>query len=239
MFERLAIRTPDGRELAASWLAATGGDGAAVLLLVPGALGVGGPADDDGRDFALEAARRLASAGYAVLAPDLCPLAVVSSTGALTLPDRPTLAALEVACAELRRRPGVDPERVAAVGFGDGGRLAFLFGCVSSQPGAVASVHGGILYAELGPEHPVQPLELLLNLGCPFLGCFGAADPELPRGHVALLRAALEQGAKAHELVVLDEAGPGFFDPRRPRYHAGSAEAAWSALQSFLSDYLV
>lgn len=206
------------------------------VLVVPDALGL------DAR--ALRLARPLAAAGHAVLLPDLAPLGAAGAADEpnvrelAALPDRPALAALEAGLAHLAARADVDPRRIAAVGFGAGGTLAFLLACTSTRLAAVVDVAGGPLRAELSAAQPIQPLELALNLDRPLLALFGAADPAVPAAHVALLRETLAAAAKEFEVVVLPEARGGFFHADHPHYHGAAFEEAWRRLLGFLAAVL-
>jgi pimeloyl-ACP methyl ester carboxylesterase len=134
----------------------------------------------------------LASAGCAVLVPELDPGAG----------DRPALRALEAAAAFLAREARLDPRRIAAVGLGRGGTLALLLACTTSCVHALVTFDAEVLYPELDAARPIQPLELLLNLGAPWLAFFAAEGARVPAADVALLRARLEASGKHHELVL-------------------------------------
>jgi dienelactone hydrolase len=166
---------------------------AGVLLLVDGAQ-VPGLVD--------EARAHFEHGGRRVLAPEL--------ERADWDSDRGALRALGARADAWRESGQVDPDRLAVVGFGRGGTLAFLLGCAQRFE-AVVDVDGPVLHPELGPERPTQPLELALNLEGAFLGAFGRTteDQELE-----LLRQRLTAAARPFEL----------------ERHAGAADAsAWRA----------
>lgn len=171
------------------------------------------------------AAARLAAAGHAVLAPDLRSRAGEAADAPLL--DRRVLADLEAATARLAREPGVDPERVAALGLGSGGTFAFLLGCHSQRLAAVVDVDGPLRYGELSAERPVEPLELALNLQAPLLALFGGRDERVPPEDVRRLEEVLAQFAKPFELVLLPDRG-----------RAADMDAAWSAILAFLDEHL-
>jgi dienelactone hydrolase len=152
-----------------------------------------GAAEREGEAGRVEAlVSGLASAGCAVLVPELEPGAG----------DRAAVRGLEAAAAFLAREAGLDARRVAAVGLGRGGTLALLLACTTSCVHALVTFDAAVLYPELDAAHPIQPLELVLNLGAPWLASF---DDRAPAADVARLRAALEASGKHHELV----RGPG------------------------------
>lgn len=198
--------------------------------------------DDSGLDpLALDVARRFAAEGYVVLAPDLYsraqPPEHPAGVGA-ELDDRQSGADLERALERLAAEPGVDPRRLAAVGFGAGGTLAFLLGCRSDRPAAVVACHGPVVRSELSAAHPVQPLEMALNLACPLLALFGREDPAIPPEHVKRLRTVLSQFARSFDIVSLPDAGRGFFDDRCVGHHEVAAQEAWERTLSFLREHL-
>ena len=164
-------------------------------------------------DGARVIAERLARGGHVVLAPDL-----EGRPG-----DRPAVAALEAAAAALCGDPAVDEERVAAVGCGLGGTLAFLLGCHSRRLAAVVDVSGPVTYAALDPLHPVQPLEMALNLSCPLLAVFGERDPGILPADFEALRERLAAFARP----ALVEVVPGV---------ALESDDVWTRTLAFLAD---
>lgn len=166
---------------------------------------------------AREARDRLESADLVVRAHELSPGALAS--------DRAALAELGAVLDELARRPEVDRERLAVVGLGRGGTLAFLLGC-TRRLAAVVDVDGPVLHPELSPARPIQPLELALNLEGSFLGLFsgrssGSGAPVGPE-EIELLRERLSSAARTFDIVV-DLHG----------------EELWSCVLSFLSRTLL
>lgn len=200
-----------------------GADRAPAVLLIHEASGLDPALEDLGG--------RLATEGFAVLAPDL-----VSRAGASPVSDRRALADLEAGLRWMAGRDDVDADALAVAGFGAGGTLAFLLGCTSRHPAAVVDFWGPVIYSELSAERPAQPLELALNLSCPVLFHFGAGDLALPPDHVAALRTKLDQFAASFEIECWEGAGSGFLWSGRPGYHEASALAAWARTLRFLRD---
>ena len=77
---------------------------------------------------------------------------------------------------------------------------------------AVVSLGGRVVRDALSATHPLQPLEMALNLGCPFLGVFAEGDAALPAGELEHARAVLSQFARSFDIVSLPGADPGFHD---------------------------
>jgi len=149
--------------------------------------------------------------------------------------DRAALPELDGALDRLRRRPGVDPERVAVLGIGRGGTLAFLLGC-TRRLAAVVDVDGPVLHAELSASRPIQPLELALNLEGAFLGVF-SAEGAVGAEERELLRECLVSAARPFEIVE----APGreiVVDPRLPGYDGAQAMEPWRRVLAFLRETL-
>ncbi len=191
--------------------------GAAVLVLH-----AAGPASA----WAEDALARLARAGLTARAHVLSEVALASDRGALPELDR--------ALDGLRALDGVQGERLAVLGLGRGGTLAFLLGC-TRRLAALVDVEGPVLHPVLSPERPTQPLELGLNLEGAFLGVFaerGAVGAE----ERALLRARLSSAARPFELVLVP--GAGFFEPGHAGYDAAHAAELWGRVLAFLCAHL-
>jgi carboxymethylenebutenolidase len=199
-----------------------------------------------------DVARRFAREGFAVLAPDLwsregqpgpkpsvrepapkwTPEQVREAVSAL--PDRRVLGDLEGALIWLAARRDVDPGKLAAVGFCMGGNHAFQLGCASRRVSAVVDFYGRLVYAELNPAKPMQPLEYAYNLSVPLLAFFGERDSTILPEHVEQFRKLLTQGAKHFEIVTYAQAGHGFFNDTRATYVGSAATDAWRRTVEFL-----
>lgn len=185
-------------------------------------------------------AERLAAAGYVVLVPDLREPGAAEHGGADLdrRGDRAALADLDLAVEKLERDPEVDPRRIGALGLGAGGTLAFLLGCHSRRVAAAVDLHGPVRRLELNSLHPVQPLEMSLNLSCPLLAAFGERDPSIPPADVDELRARLAAFAKTADVRVLPGPGRGNLNPLDPAWDASAAEATWDLVLAFLGETL-
>jgi len=196
-------------------------------------------------------ARRLAAEGYVVLTPDLyyresertIPYSSpdraadrVMRTIALSdapeerVKDERVLADISSALGALTEHSEVDPARVGVLGFGMGGRLAFLTACRMSEQVRAAVV----FYA--GRMVPV--LSEARELRAPLLLLFGGRDRAIPFAHVDRIQAELGYLGKPHELKVYPLAESGFFcDPHRA-FHAESAEDAWLRTRNWFGKHL-
>jgi len=189
----------------------------------------------------LEAAcARLVRAGFAAQALGLGRLEPADADPHLEpgYADRAALRELELGLRALVERPDVDAERVAVLGLCLGGTLAFLAGCTSTLPAALVVVQAPLVYPELGPDRPVQPLELALNLARPLLGAFGGRDPHVPVADLERLRQTLAAGMKTHELAIEPAAPHGFLDEGSAGFDGARADRAWERIVRFLRDAL-
>lgn len=129
-----------------------------------------------------------------------------------------------IAATQLLARPKVRPQRVGAVGFGPGGRLALLAATTGALDVLVA------FYAVLAPaERSLVPCPALLHL-------IGGPDEQ-----DATVRSFLhELRTSGTELTVRTWSGvpPGFANADRPDYREKPAVAAWVETAGFLAGHL-
>lgn len=126
----------------------------------------------------------------------------------------------------LAEEPGVDPKRIACIGFCLGGRVSYLANAVTPLRAAV-SFYGGRIAPELldaaGAQHG------------PILMFWGGADGGIPPEQRRAVADALTAAGKAHEQVVFGQAGHAFFnDVRTGHYDPGAARQAWTLTLEFL-----
>lgn len=233
--ERIVIDTPDG-PMEAHRAAPPAGDRNPAVVVLQEAFGV----DDHVRSLC----RRFAREGYVAVAPELYHREGPGKTfgyGDFTA-VRPHLAALtNVGIAAdlravldvLRADPGVDGDRVAAVGFCAGGFAAFLAACRTDVAAAVCFYGGGIVR-----ERPGMKLQPLLpeadRITCPVLAFFGAEDASIPAADVDAVGARLRELGKTFEIVSYPAAGHGFFNDDRSSYRADAAVDAWQRTLDWL-----
>ncbi len=171
----------------------------------------------------------LAEAGFVALAVDL-----YDGRVAHTAADAERLAGgldqmrargmVAIAATQLLARPKVRPQRVGAIGFGLGGRLALHAATTGALDALVA------FYAVLAPvERSLVPCPTLLQLT-------GGPD-EQDAGVRAFLHELRTSGT---ELTVRTWSGvpPGFANADRADYHEKSAVAAWVETAGFLAGHL-
>lgn len=171
----------------------------------------------------------LAEAGFVALAIDLyggrtavTPAEAQRLAGGLDLVRSRGL--LATAATQLLARPKVRPQRIGAVGFGLGGRLALLTATTGALDAIVA------FYAVLSPaERSLVPCPTLLHLtGGP------AEQDQATRGFLQDLRASgTEVTARTWSGVP-----PGFANADRPGYLEKPTMAAWVETAGFLAGHL-
>jgi carboxymethylenebutenolidase len=185
-------------------------------------------------------ARRLATHGFAVCAPepfarhDPATLATVDDRMARVgeLDDATQLGDLEAAADLLVVDD--DVSSVSVLGFCMGGYYTFKAAAAGRFDRAVA--YYGMLRTPSswhGPGH-ADPLAVVAA-ACPTLAIFGSADPWTPPADVDALRDAW-RGRADCEVVVIEGAEHGFVhDPERPAHRPDDAAACWARALAFLA----
>lgn len=194
------------------------GDGPAPAALV---------AFDGAPAFAERLARALADAGWSAL---IVPAAGLGDATA----DRARVAELETALAALAREPAVRGGPVALVGIGALGAQAFLCACASRRVAAVVDVCGPLVHATLEAEHPVQPLDMLLNLSAPALLVHAEDDARFGTSAASSAAQRIERALRTAERVAVPGRAADFLDPTSAGYHASRAERAAASIVAFL-----
>jgi carboxymethylenebutenolidase len=115
------------------------------------------------------------------------------------------------------------PERIAAVGWCMGGRLAFLANAHLPLGAAISMYGGGI-----APQHVHQAQTQHGRI----LMIWGGADRFVPAEERNAVADALNAAGKAHDQVVFSDAEHGFFAPFA--FHPLAAAVSWSMTAEFL-----
>jgi dienelactone hydrolase len=182
-------------------------------------------------------ARRLAELGYVAFALDMYgggKLAEDSTQAAewsSTFKNDPALARrrFEAALKTLENQPGVDPERIAAIGYCFGGTIVLEMARLGVDVQAVVSFHGGL--ASNVPEDQ-------RNLEAPVLVCHGAADPHVPQEEVKAFLDEMKAANAKFEFVQYQDAVHSFTNPEADsesaRFDPTAARRSWIAMLNFL-----
>ncbi len=234
--------TGDGGDIIEAYAATpavpTGAGGVVVIHHMPGF--------DEGTK---EIVRRLASWGYASVAPNLhhrdAPGAAADDAAAACranggVPDNRLVGDVAGAVDHLRSLPGADG-RVATIGFCSGGRQSVLAAC-SLDLAAGVDCYGAHVLTDPPPERrAVAPGSLrsrLPDLSAPLLGLFGADDASPPPEEVAELDALLTEHDKVHMFHTFAGAGHAFFAVDRPSYRVEAATRGWRLIHDFFGERL-
>jgi carboxymethylenebutenolidase len=197
-----------------------------------------------GPDPPVEAfARRLAGEGFVALTPDLFSLHEFGADGRV---DHPlVLGDLVGALGFLKGRPEVDPERIAAVGFSFGGRLAVLAAALHPELRAAVNYYGVASYREIAALREVPPRALrsvpLTDRVSPIRAAVlihhGEADRTVPAEQGRLLHRALVAAGK-RSLLFLYPGADHRFDAPGSQHDPEAARLAWERTVAFLREHL-
>lgn len=192
--------------------------------------------------FVEGACDRIARQGYHALAPDLFrgerfdygdrerAMAKVNA-----LVDEEVMKDVARAIDWLRARDDVRADRLAAIGFCMGGRLAFLANIVhGAKLRATVSFYGGAI-APVEPKGRRKPLlDRVPEVSAPALLVYGAKDASIAAEEHARLAKALTEANKRYTLAVFPDAPHAFATVDRDSYRPGPAEVAWRMTFEFL-----
>ena len=228
------IPLPDGKSLQAALVLPPGDGPHPGLVVLHEAFGLN-------RDIR-RIAGRLASEGYAALAPDLYShgIRAVCLTRVLVnmLAEKAPLADLEATRDHLAQVPGVDPDRIGVIGFCQGGGFALALAAQGKVK--AASVNYGAV-----PKHEHD----LVNV-CPVVGSYGALDKMFAKQGERLERYLTNLGVP-HDVKIYEGVGHSFLsydnvppwmarlpNPLQTGYDEAAAEDAWTRILAFLKEYL-
>lgn len=183
----------------------------------------------EGRGFTRhprERAMMLAEMGYVAYAPDYLGEPATSLEHAFQLMGRFSdnrelfhdhgNAGLDV----LRRHPGVDTTRLAAIGFCWGGYAVLELACVADLK-CVVGFHPGL---SLGP------LSNPKNIVSRVLVCVGDKDPYVPLADVTAFIAQMNEGHVDCQILLLLGAPHSFTNPETYAYESGTPNVGYDAV---------
>jgi len=192
-------------------------------------------------DFVQEMTQRLASAGYAAVAPEL-----YHRDGPDCQDDGPTRRArlLDVNVIKdvnatvdfLTSHCLVDGERLGIIGFCMGGRVAYLMAALQPHVKAAVDYYGGNIMVPWG-EGPA-PIDRTGEIHCPLLGLFGEEDANPSPADMRKLDAELTKHGKVHEFYSYPGAGHAFMNRRGERYRADADHDSWPKTLAFFAKHL-
>lgn len=198
-------------------------------------------------------ASRLASYGFAVVAPDLfAPGQTPAAPDGQDISTQPgsgrrgvrisdSLANLKIRASitALAEQLPVDVGRVAVIGVCRTGRYALSYAAVEPLTCSVA-LYGAAQPRdwEVTADQP-EGLESLIGASkAPFLGLFGELDHLISRQDVLRLRDGMERHARSYVIHHVAGAPHGWLNDTMPgRYRPAAAEFAWSVIVGFLRQH--
>ncbi|MEM8599325.1 MAG: dienelactone hydrolase family protein [Bacteroidota bacterium] len=184
-------------------------------------------------DNVLGQARRLARAGYRVLAVDLYEGQAAETpdgaralmTEAMSHPD--SVVANLASAADYLRAQGAP--RLGVLGWCFGGAWSLRTALALPDEIDAAVIYYGRVETDA---------TALAALDMPILGLFGADDQGIPAESARAFDAALDEVGVPHTIRIFDGADHAFANPSGDRYQAEAAEEAWSMTTAFLAEHL-
>jgi carboxymethylenebutenolidase len=187
-------------------------------------------------------ADRIAREGYVALAPDLFhrtapgyesgyDQAAIEASIALAMKytGAQSEADIRASAAHLGGLGGVQGDRLAAIGFCMGGRLAFTANAFTRLRAAVSYYGGGI--------HP-DKIQLASQLSGPTLFFWAGKDHYIPVEQHRAVTDELRKLGKPFVSVEVSDVNHGFFCEARSDYNENAAAQAWALTREFLRRHL-
>lgn len=228
------IKAPD-REIPAFIARPTKGGKHPVVVLISEIFGL--------HEYIRDTARRLAKAGYVVIAPDFFVRAGDPSTMTdypaimkivATASDVQVAGDIDAAITYLKAQPWADTKRMAITGYCWGGSV--VWETVARRPDLKAGVAWyGRISSGMSPDPANKnPIDVVADLKAPVLGLYAEKDSGIPLADVEKMKAALKAAGKtASDIIVYPGAQHGFHADYRPSYNKEAADAAWARMLAF------
>ena len=138
----------------------------------------------------------------------------------------------QAALKELLKQPGVDPERIGAIGFCFGGTTVLELARSGADLRAVVTFHGGLKTSQPAAAGAVKATELLI--------LHGADDPLVPPADVAAFKKEMEDARATYKFIAYPGAVHAFTNPeagndpsKSTAYNAQAAESAYGEMRAF------
>ena len=193
-------------------------------------------------EYAIQRARQLAEMGYVAFAVDVYgkgvrtkdageaqKLATALRSDRATMRGRMT-AALDV----LRSRKGVDPKRIAAIGYCFGGTCSLELARAGADVAGVVSFHGG-----LSTDMPAEPGAVKAKV----LVLHGADDPFVPEKELMDFIAEMKKAKVNYQVNVYGGAVHTFTNPaagddpsKGQAYNEQADRRSWEAMKTFFAE---
>ena len=187
---------------------------------------------------------QLAALGYVAFAADIYGKGVrpeipkqMAETAGRYKANRPLLRGRVIAALEeLRKQPGVDVARIAAIGYCFGGTTVLELARSGADVRGVVSFHGGLDTPAPGDARAIQAKVLVLA---------GADDPYVPPAQVAAFEEEMRAAKVDWQLVKYSGAVHSFTNPgagddnaKGAAYNAAADRRSWIAMKDFFDEVL-
>ncbi len=179
-----------------------------------------------------EVAARFAGQGYVALAVDLLggrnrAICMARFMGQLIRGsvENASVSELKAALSFVAAQPGVDPNRLGAIGFCMGGAFAIAWACADGRLKAIAPFYA------MNP----RPLEAVRR-ACPVVGSY--PDPDFTTKAGRRLDAKLTDFGIAHDIKIYPGARHSFFNDHGKAYDPAAAADAWQRVLAFFGERL-
>jgi dienelactone hydrolase len=149
--------------------------------------------------------------------------------------DRAALRSrMQAALATLRKQAGVDPAKIAAIGYCFGGSAVLELARAGADVRGVVSFHGGLAPGKAAPPDAVRTKVLVLH---------GADDPAVPPAEVAAFEDEMRKGNVDWQLVKYSGAVHAFTNPasgndnsKGAAYNAAADRRSFQAMKDFFAE---
>jgi carboxymethylenebutenolidase len=128
----------------------------------------------------------------------------------------------------LQKQPAVEHDKIGAIGFCLGGKIAFLANATVTLSAAISYYGGGLetLTAEA------------VNLHGPQLFIWGGQDAHITAEKRQAILDAVDKAGKKYAFSIFSYAGHAFNSDDRPNYEPQAAKEAWALSLAFLANKL-
>ena len=197
-------------------------------------------------EYIRDTCRRLAKAGYVVLAPDFFVRAgdpsvmtdfpaILKLVGAST--DKQVTGDLEAAISFLRAQKFANVKRMGITGFCWGGNIVWEACARLKVFKAGVAWYGRLTgdYASNDTEGR-RAIAMVADLHNPVLGLYAEKDSGIPLADVEAMRAAIKAaGNETSEIIVYPGVQHGFHADYRPSYDNAAADDGWKRMLAFFA----
>ena len=176
--------------------------------------------------------RRFANIGYMALAVDLfsgcniamCMFRLISGMQFNSL-NHVGIRDLRAGLTFFAEQPGLDSERLGAIGFCLGGSLAIAWASGDNRLKAIAPFYG------MNPR-PLKAIERM----CPVVGSY--PDKDFTASHAKKLDVELEHYHIPHDIKIYPDTKHSFFNNKGHTYNAAASEDAWTRILTFFQQHM-